>query len=76
MRWRVASFALVAWAAGGAIEAPAQAPYQTAQRPLATVVIGGVLSSALLSFLFMPAALFLIQRRADRRRAAATAPGA
>ena len=37
MRWRVASFALVAWVAGGAIEAPAQAPYQTAQRPLVTV---------------------------------------
>ena len=37
MGWRVASFALVAWAAGGAIEAPAQAPYQTAQRPLVTV---------------------------------------
>ena len=37
MRWRVASFALVAWAAGGAIEAPAQAPYQTTQRPLVTI---------------------------------------
>jgi cobalt-zinc-cadmium resistance protein CzcA len=37
------------------------------QRPLATVVIGGVLSSALLSLLFMPAALFLLERREERK---------
>jgi Cu/Ag efflux pump CusA len=31
------------------------------------VVIGGVLSSALLSLLFVPAGLFLLERRRDRR---------
>jgi cobalt-zinc-cadmium resistance protein CzcA len=46
------------------------------QRPLATVVIGGVISSALLSLLFVPAALALLERRGERReRMYREAPG-
>lgn len=40
------------------------------QRPLATVVIGGIVSSTLLTLLVLPALYRLIHRRTDRQNTA------
>lgn len=37
------------------------------QRPLATVVVGGILSSTLLTLLILPALYFLVHRRSEKR---------
>ncbi len=67
----VATAALVA-AIGFIPMAIASSAGAEVQRPLATVVIGGVLSSSMLTFLFLPAALLLLERRAARVRESET----
>ena len=46
------------------------------QRPLATVVIGGIVSSTALTLLVLPALYRLVHRRDDRVPASASAPDA
>jgi cobalt-zinc-cadmium resistance protein CzcA len=39
------------------------------QRPLATVIVGGLISATVLTLLILPPAYFVVERWAERRRA-------
>ena len=46
------------------------------QRPLATVVVGGLCTTTLLTLVLLPALYFLIESRAERRAACGAGPTA
>jgi heavy metal efflux system protein len=50
-------------------------PGSEVQRPLATVVIGGLLSSTVLTLLVLPTVYGLVRERLKRRRRAPVAAG-
>ena len=52
----------------------ATGPGAEVQRPLATVVIGGIISSTILTLVLLPALYEWLERRPERRRLAALAP--
>lgn len=51
-----------------------QSPGAELQRPLATVVIGGLITATLLTLLLLPTAYFVVERRAEARLAARPQP--
>ncbi len=54
----------------------ASGPGAEVQRPLATVVIGGIITSTLLTLVLLPSLYAWVERRGERKKAAADASGA